>query len=67
MATHYSDLAWRIPGTAETGGLQSMGSHRVGHNSSNLAAAAAAIPLSLAFHCFISFCFMLTFSPIISP
>ena len=35
-------LAWRIPGTAEPGGLLSMGSHRVGHNWSDLAAAAAA-------------------------
>ena len=32
MATHSSVLAWRIPGTAETGGLQSMESHRVGHD-----------------------------------
>ena len=32
MATHSSDLAWRIPGTAEPGGLPSMGSHRVGHD-----------------------------------
>ena len=32
MATHSSVLAWRIPGTGETGGLLSMGSHRVGHN-----------------------------------
>ena len=42
MATHSSVLAWRIPGTGEPGGLPSMGSHRVGHNWSNLAAAAAA-------------------------
>ena len=42
MATHSSVLAWRIPGTAEPGGLLSMGSHRVGHNGSDLAAAAAA-------------------------
>ena len=41
MATHSSVLAWRIPGTEEPGGLPSMGSHRVGHNWSNLAAAAA--------------------------
>ena len=41
MATHSSVLAWRIPGTAEPGGLLSMGSHRVGHDCSNLAAAAA--------------------------
>ena len=32
MATHSSVLAWRIPGTAEPGGLPSMGSHRVGHD-----------------------------------
>ena len=31
-ATHSSILAWRIPWTAEPGGLQSMGSHRVGHD-----------------------------------
>ena len=42
MATHSSVLAWRIPGTVEPGGLPSMGSHRVGHNWSDLAAAAAA-------------------------
>ena len=40
MATHASILAWRIPGTEEPGGLPSMGSHRVGHDGSNLAAAA---------------------------
>ena len=39
MATHSSVLAWRIPGTAEPGGLLSMGSHRVGHDWSDLAAA----------------------------
>ena len=32
MATHSSVLAWRIPGMGETGGLPSMGSHRVGHD-----------------------------------
>ena len=42
METHSSVLAWRIPGTGEPGGLPSMGSHRVGHNWSDLAAAAAA-------------------------
>ena len=41
MATHSSVLAWRIPGMGEPGGLPSLGSHRVGHNGSNLAAAAA--------------------------
>ena len=43
MATHSSVLAWRIPGTEEHGGLPSMGSHRVGHDVSNLAAAAASM------------------------
>ena len=42
MATHSSVLAWRIPGKGEPGGLTSMGSHRVGHDQSDLAAAAAA-------------------------
>ena len=41
MVTHSSVLAWRIPGTGEPGGLPSMGSHRVGHDGSDLAAAAA--------------------------
>ena len=41
MVTHSSVLAWRIPGTGEPGGLPSMGSHRVRHNRSDLAAAAA--------------------------
>ena len=41
MATHSSVLAWRIPGTGEPGGLPSRGSHRVGHDWSDLAAAAA--------------------------
>ena len=43
MATHSSVLAWRIPGTGEPGGLPSMGSHRVGHDWSDLAAGAAFI------------------------
>ena len=43
MAIHSSVLAWRIPGTAGPGGLPSMGSHRVGHNWSDLAAAAMTI------------------------
>ena len=36
MATHSSILAWRIPWTEEPGGVQSMGSQRVGHNWSDL-------------------------------
>ena len=42
MATHSSTLAWRIPWMEEPGGLPSLGSHRVGHDWSDLAAAAAA-------------------------
>ena len=42
MATHSSVLAWRIPETEEPSGLLSMGLHRVEHDWSNLAAAAAA-------------------------
>ena len=42
MATHSSILAWRIPGTEEPSGLPSVGSHRVRHDWSDLAAAAAA-------------------------
>ena len=45
MTTHSSVLAWRIPGMGEPGGLPSMGSHRVGHDWSDLAAAAAVITL----------------------
>ena len=41
MATHSSVLAWRLPGTGKPGGLPFMGSHRVGHDWSDLAAAAA--------------------------
>ena len=50
MATHSSAFAWRIPGTGEPGGLPSMGSHRVGHDWSDLAAAAAAAYLILGTH-----------------
>ena len=45
MATHSSVLAWRIPRTGEPGGPPSMGSYRVGHDWSDLAAAAS------LFHC----------------
>ena len=59
MAPHSSTLAWKIPWTEEPGGLQSMGSHRVGHDWSDLAAAAADVhpkllnypfPLSFPLH-----------------
>ena len=55
MATHSSILAWRIPGMGEPGGLPSMGSHRVGHDWNDLAAAAAAY-----FICIISLIIMTT-------
>jgi len=45
MATHSSVLAWKIPRTAEPGALLSVGSHRVGHDRSYLAAAAACGPI----------------------
>ena len=48
MATHSRVHTWRIPGTGEPGGLLSMGSHRVGHDWSDLAAAAAAVPSYVA-------------------
>ena len=49
MAAHSIVLAWGIPGTGEPGGLPSMGSHRVGHNWSDLAAAAAICTLYFYF------------------
>ena len=45
MATHSSVLGWRNPGMGELGGLPSMGSHRVGHDGSDLAAALAAVAI----------------------
>ena len=49
MATHSSVLAWRVPGTGEPGGLPTMRSHRVGHDWSDLAAAAVAVPCKTPF------------------
>ena len=48
MAAHSSVLAWRIPGMGEPGGLPSMGSHRVGHDCSDLAAAAEYLKVTLS-------------------
>ena len=59
MAIHSSILAWRIPGMAEPGGLPSMGSHRVGHNWSDLAAAAAAAAADLIFFFLVDEIFLL--------
>ena len=49
MATHSSVPAWRIPGTVEPGMLPLMGSHRVGHDWNDLAAAAAATAYIIPF------------------
>ena len=46
MATHSSVLAWRIPQMVEPGGMLSMGLHRVGHDWSDLAAAASVLETS---------------------
>ena len=51
MAAHSSVLGWRMPGTGEPGGLPSLGSHRVGHNWSDLAAAAAAAAAAIHTDC----------------
>ena len=56
MAAHSSVLAWRIPGMTEPGGLPSMGSHRIRHDWSDLAAAAA-VPNDVE-HFFMCFCFI---------
>ena len=48
MATHSSVLAWSIPGMGEPGGLLSTGSHRVGHDLSDLAAAFIGFPGDLS-------------------
>ena len=50
MATHSSVLAWRIPGAGEPDGLPSMGSCRVGHDWSDLAAVAAYIYIYIYAH-----------------
>ena len=59
MATQSSVLAWRIPGMGEPGGLLSMGSHRVGHDWTDLAAAlavaAAAASRLSSWFCFFTF------------
>ena len=53
MAIHSSVIAWRNPGTGEPGGLPFMGSHRVGHDWSDLAVAVCVfLPLLLDIFCF---------------
>ena len=67
MATHSSVLAWRVPGTGEPGGLSSMESHRVGHDWSDLAAAAVAayfyLVHFLSVGMYLSYSFLLSFLP----
>ena len=63
MATHSSILAWRIPGTEEPRGLSSMGSHRVGHDWSDLAAAAVSFINVLYFSAYRSFTSLVRFIP----
>ena len=65
MATHSSVLSWRIPGTGEPGGLPSMGSHRVGHDWSDLAAAAVSDLLTEISHSVLPY--LLWHSPINFP
>ena len=68
MATHSSVLAWRIPGTGEPGGLPSLGSHRVGHDWSDLAAAARnkmASNLGLTFSLGLGCILNIVYSPIV--
>ena len=61
MATHSSVLAWRIPGTGEPGGLPSLGSHRIGHDWRDLAAAAAAAtPRICSISCSLTWWYYLT-------
>ena len=59
MATHSSVLAWRIPGMGKPGGLPSMGSHRVGHDWSDLAAAAACFLFQLFYSSHLTGSFLL--------
>ena len=51
MATLSSVLAWRIPGMGEPGALPSMGSHRVGHDRSDLAASGGTPHSKLGWGC----------------
>ena len=67
MATHSSVLAWRIPGMGEPGELPSMGSHRVEHDQSHLAAAAATTKILIQVSVntnglFLSFSFVVCFA-----
>ena len=68
MATHSRVLAWRIPGMGEPGGLPSMGLHRVGHDWSDLAAAAAPCVILSSFYLALACPYILPHSiPLVSP
>ena len=65
MATHSSILAWRIPGTGEPGGLSSTGLHRVRHDWSDLAAAAAKPEIFVIDDCFLeSYIIFISLTPL---
>ena len=67
MATHSSVLAWRIPGMGEPGGLPSLESHRIRHNWSDLAVAAAAAGKCSVPHLCPHTCAKLPISPVCVP
>ena len=64
MATYSSVLAWRIPGTGEPGGLPSMGSHKVGHDWSDLAVGIMSVSLGRQFQLNKDFLYFLVFQAI---
>ena len=53
MATHSSILAWRIPGTEESGRLQSIGMQRIGHDESDSARTSLFLPTYCLYKLFI--------------
>ena len=61
MATYSSVLVWKIPGTGEPGGLPSLGSHRVGHDWSDLAVAAKLIIVVTLFSGYLFHSYSLSF------
>ena len=63
MATHSSILAWRIPWTEEPGGLQSIGSQRVGHDGRDLACTHSKASLGTQLSQSAVYCCFYTFGP----
>ena len=62
MSTHSSILAWRIPGMEEPGGVLSMGSQRVGHDCSDLAAVAVSLEFRFCPSCLCTQLFLVPYS-----